>query len=183
MYLFLYVRFQINLINIDYFWVSKNLNIPRIFEIVLKIPAGEVRGEVPPMGFGSDPGSSLRSSRSPETYQSGSHVICCFFACEDSLFVVEDSPDIFARPDTWSMSGGGRWSQKEFPESENICQGSLFLSRNYLAWVVHPNVQMQLFFPQYDTIGDAELMLEIIFKIRFNLKLETNVKTCHMENV
>ena len=36
--------------------------------------------------------------------------------------------------------------------------------RKYLAGVVHSYVQMQLFFPQYDTVGDAELMLKIFLK-------------------
>ena len=66
-------------------------------------------------------------------------------------------------------------------------------SGKYLAGIVHSYVQMQLFFPQYDTVGDAELMLEIIFEIRFlgrerNIydgtpKPKKTVNTCHMENV
>ena len=37
-------------------------------------------------------------------------------------------------------------------------------SGKYLAGIVHSYVQMQLFFPQYDTVGDAELMLKIFLK-------------------
>ena len=83
--------------------------------MILHIPAVEVLGEVPRVGFGSDPKSWPRSTRSPGHIGQKSWRSRQLYACEDS-------PDIFGRPDTWSMSGGGHWSQKEFPESRNISQ-------------------------------------------------------------